>query len=97
MAKKVKELEAVDARWSWVGALSDTASGNVAGKEKIMLETFVQMAYFDRVIARANVRLMVMTGGQYELKRSRQAENNRSQSGLDLDVVDHSDRIGAQR
>lgn len=89
MAKKVKELEAVDARWSWVGALSDTASGNVAGKEKIMLETFVQMAYFDRVIARANVRLMVMTGGQYELKRSRQAENNRSQSGLDLDVVDH--------
>ncbi len=54
-----------------------------------MLETFVQTAYFDRVISRANVRLMVMTGGQYELKRSRQAENNRSQSGLELDVTDH--------
>ncbi|MFR9144020.1 MAG: SbcC/MukB-like Walker B domain-containing protein, partial [Lentihominibacter sp.] len=46
-------------------------------------------AYFDRIIARANIRFMVMSGGQYELKRSRLAGNNRSQSGLDLDVVDH--------
>ena len=49
----------------------------------------MQMAYFDRIIARANIRFMVMSGGQYELKRSRLAGNNRSQSGLDLDVVDH--------
>ena len=28
-------------------------------------------------------------GGQYELRRRREAENNRSQSGLELDVVDH--------
>ena len=32
---------------------------------------------------------MVMSGGQYELKRRVEAENNRSQSGLELDVVDH--------
>ena len=32
---------------------------------------------------------MVMSGGQYELKRRREAENNRSQSGLDLDLIDH--------
>ena len=89
MTEKMKELKAIDSKWSWVGALSDTANGNITGKEKIMLETFVQTAYFDRVISRANVRLMVMTGGQYELKRSRQAENNRSQSGLELDVTDH--------
>ena len=30
-----------------------------------------------------------MTDGQYELKRRAKAENNRSQSGLELDVVDH--------
>ena len=30
-----------------------------------------------------------MTGGQYELKRSRAADNNRSQSGLELNVTDH--------
>lgn len=54
-----------------------------------MLETFIQMTYFDRIIDRANTRLVVMTDGQYELKRRAKAENNRSQSGLELDVIDH--------
>ena len=55
----------------------------------VMLETYIQMTYFDRIINRANTRLMIMTGGQYELKRSRAADNNRSQSGLELNVTDH--------
>ena len=38
---------------------------------------------------RANTRLMVMTGGQYELVRRQVSENNRSKSGLELDVIDH--------
>lgn len=70
-------------------ALSNTANGNVSGKEKIMLETYIQMNYFERIIARANTRFMVMSGGQYELKRRVEAENNKSQSGLELDVIDH--------
>ena len=70
-------------------ALSDTANGRLSGKEKIMLETYIQMTFFDRIIRRANVRLMVMSGGQYELKRRVNAENNRSQAGLELDVIDH--------
>ena len=81
-------LEAEE-RWRWVKALSDTAAGTVSGKEKIMLETYVQMNYFDRITARANIRLMAMTGGQYELRRRQQTQNRQSQSGLDLDVVDH--------
>ena len=32
---------------------------------------------------------MVMSGGQYELKRSETAEDKKSQSGLDLNVIDH--------
>ena len=47
------------------------------------------MTYFDRILARANTRLLVMTQGQYELKRRTEALNNRSQSGLELNVVDH--------
>ena len=70
-------------------ALSDTANGTLSGKEKIMLETYVQSACFDRVLRRSNLRLMVMSGGQYELKRRRTADNQRSQSGLELDVIDH--------
>lgn len=87
--KKAGELSAIEGRWTWVKALSNTANGNISGKEKIMLETYIQMNYFDRIIARANTRFMVMSGGQYELARSIEAENNRSQSGLALDVIDH--------
>lgn len=82
-------LDAVESNWKWVKSLSDTANGNLSGKEKIMLETYIQMTCFDRIIHRANIRFMMMSGGQYELKRRREALNNRSQSGLELDVVDH--------
>ena len=54
-----------------------------------MLETYIQMTYFGRIIASANTRFMIMSGGQYELKRKADAENNRSQSGLELNVIDH--------
>ena len=87
--KQSAAIADVEKRWMMVGPLADTANGNLSGKEKIMLETYVQMAYFDRIIERANTRFMVMSGGQYELKRRREADNNRSQSGLSLDVVDH--------
>lgn len=70
-------------------ALSNTANGTVQGKEKVMLETYVQTFYFDRIIARANLRLLRMSGGQYELMRRKSADNLRSQSGLELEVMDH--------
>ena len=89
-AKKKKcEIEEISNKWSWVKSLSDTANGALSGKEKIMLETYVQMTYFQRIIARANVRLLAMTEGQYELRHRREVDNFRNQSGLELDVVDH--------
>lgn len=87
--QKSDEIKTVEEKWTWVKALSNTANGNLSGKEKIMLETYIQMTYFDRIINRANTRFMIMSGGQYELKRRIEAENNRSQSGLELDVIDH--------
>lgn len=86
---KSADICKVEEKWTWVKALSNTANGNISGKEKIMLETYIQMTYFDRIIARANTRFMVMSGGQYELKRRKEADNNRSQSGLELDIIDH--------
>ena len=86
---KEQELDRIDEKMRWLRALSNTANGQIPGKEKIMLETYIQTTYFDRIIARANLRLMKMTGGQYNLKRRKTALNNQSQSGLELDVVDH--------
>ncbi len=95
MLARSKELQALEARYTWVSALDKTAAGNLSGKGKVMLETYVQMTFFDRIIRRANLRFLVMSGGQYELVRRQQAENNRSQSGLELDVIDHNN--GTQR
>ncbi len=89
IVRKSDEIKAVEEEWMWVKTLSNTANGNLSGKEKIMLETYIQMNYFDRIINRANTRFMIMSGGQYELKRRIEATNNRSQSGLELDVIDH--------
>ncbi len=69
--------------------LCDTANGNISGSERIMLETYVQMSCFERVIARANSRFSVMTDGRYDLKRRSTTLDNRSKGGLDLDVIDH--------
>ena len=92
---KLKEQEKVEEKYKWLNALSSTANGTLTGKEKIMLETYIQMAYFDRIINRANIRLISMTSGQYELIRKTSADNKRKQSGLELDVIDHYN--GSQR
>jgi len=89
MKKQGAALAETQKRLMWVTPLANTANGNVSGHGKIMLETYVQMTFFDRIIAHANTRFLIMSGGQYELERCREAENNKSQSGLDLNVVDH--------
>ena len=89
VASQLDRLEETGAKWQMVKALHNTASGSIAGKDKVMLETYVQMAYFDRIIDRANVHLMKMTDGRYDLLRSKEAGNQKSQSGLELNVADH--------
>lgn len=84
-----EEMVAAERRYSWLRALSDTANGNLTGKHKVELETYVQMAYFDRILRKANVRLMTMTGGQYELVRKREQDSKVGKVGLDLNVIDH--------
>jgi exonuclease SbcCD, C subunit len=87
--QKSSEFIDIEKKYTWVKALSDTANGTITGKDKIMLETYIQMHYFDRIIARANTRLMIMTGGQYDLIRREESLSKVGQSGLDLDVIDH--------
>ena len=82
------ERQTLEQRWQWVNALAATTGGTLNSKQKIRLEAYIQMQYLDRILIHANTRLMQMTAGQYELERIG-AENQRSQSGLDLGVIDH--------
>lgn len=89
LGSKEKEMKVIEDKYQWLKTLNDTLTGQLSGKEKIMLETYILSAYFERIIRKANLRLLKMTNNQYELRRKREASNNAQQSGLDLDVVDH--------
>lgn len=68
--------------------LSDLLNGRTTGKNKTSFETFVQMSGFDGIVRAANRRLLLMSGGQYQLFRHEdpQAKGN---IALNLDVLDH--------
>lgn len=89
------ELDTVNKKCQWLKNLSDTANGGLQGREKLMLETYVQTSYFDRIIRHANKRFHILSNGQYELVRREEASNNKAQTGLDLNVIDHAS--GKQR
>ncbi|MBO5287488.1 MAG: SMC family ATPase [Clostridia bacterium] len=89
LISQMAEIKALYAQYELISSLDNTANAKVRGKERITLETYVQATYFEKIIGRANTRLLQMTAGQYELKRSTQAESLTSQSGLDLSVIDH--------
>jgi len=72
-----------------VSNLAKTANGELAGKQKLAFEQFVQASYFNQIISEANKRLTGMSNGRYELLRKENATDYRSQSGLELDVLDN--------
>ena len=80
----------VNARFGELDSLAKTAGGTLVGKERITFETYLQARWFDRVLAAANRRLLVMTDGRYELVRhsGQRSGSGAAQSGLDLDVRD---------
>ncbi len=86
--EKQKESEKLLKKLTIAKAVSDTANGSLTQQEKIAFETYIQMSFFDRILARANKRMMIMSGGQYELIR-RSTDNRAKHSGLDLGIIDH--------
>lgn len=85
--KKRAEAQSAEAKLAWLQTLSNTANGKLQGRDKISLETFIQMTYFEKIIRHANKRLEQMSGGQYRLVRAR-TEGGNAQVGLDLNVHD---------
>ena len=85
------QVRALEQEYRLMRDVADVAAGNVNGQERITLETYVQTSYFDQIIRYANRRLIHMSRQQYEFVRQDAKEKDkRSQTGLELDVVDHA-------
>ena len=69
--------------------LAELANGRRAGTVKVQFEQFVQARYFERVLEAANMRLSDMSGGRFELCRRTDDTDLRSQTALDIDVLDN--------
>lgn len=85
--EKSSEAQNAERRLTWLQTLSNTVNGKLTCRDKISLETFIQMTYFDKIIRHANLRLQKMSGGQYRLTRASTGGGN-AQVGLDLNVYD---------
>ena len=82
------ELDQDIHRKEWIDSLNQTAGAHLNEGERITLEDYVQIKYFDRIIDRANQRLHFLSDGQYYLIRSRQKDASVHEA-LDLNVLDH--------
>lgn len=85
----LRQKEKLEHRYLMLSSLSKTANGELPERQKLAFEQYVQAAYFQKVIQEANQRMSRMTNGRFELLRKEIPEDNRSQSGLELDVMDY--------
>lgn len=82
-----KEYENEKEEYAVIRDLSQTAGGTLSGNKKIDFESYVQRRYFQKVVQRANVRLMQMTSGQFLLQcQDFDRMSGRGKTGLDLDI-----------
>ncbi len=88
--KTGKKLAEIEEEYGWKKSLCETLKGNISGKAKLSLEIYAQMAYFDRILERANSRFEYLTDGQYTMIRNDDEDNLRSKTGLDISVIDHN-------
>lgn len=86
LAQYNEEYIAANKRLTFLNTLESTFNS----RSGIKLEAFVQMRYFERVLRRANQRLLKMTDGRYELLRDTREKGNGAK-GLGIMVVDHYD------
>lgn len=75
-------------KYNIVKILSDTASGNLIGKQRITFENYVQSYYMQSVLIEANKRLIKMTDGRYELKKKETETKMNTKTGLDFSIFD---------
>ncbi|MBP3039835.1 AAA family ATPase [Bacillaceae bacterium Marseille-Q3522] len=82
----LNEINQLEQRYRLIGHLYDITKGQ--NTYRITFERFVLAAFLDDILQEANVRLLKMTGGRYQLLRKEERSKGNAQSGLELLVFD---------
>lgn len=83
-------IQKKEKKYQTIFTLADAINGQLNGQDKMTLEVFVQMKFFENIIQRANLHFLQFSSGQYELKRAEVGRNKTSKTGLDLNIIDHN-------
>ncbi|MBR3161386.1 MAG: SMC family ATPase [Bacilli bacterium] len=87
--KRFSDIKETEKLLSMYEDLSNTANGNIKGRNKLEFEQYVQVGYFDKMIISANKRFSYMTDSRYLLMRKKESNKISDTLGLELEVFDN--------
>ena len=93
--KEKAKLAKSDHSYRILSRLSALATGVSGEGGKLSFARYVMSATFREVIEKANIRLEIMSGGQYELVHQAETYRKSAVAGLDIEVLDRN--TGIQR
>ncbi|MGL5256872.1 MAG: SbcC/MukB-like Walker B domain-containing protein [Proteocatella sp.] len=82
-----KKTSSLESDYKTIGFLSNLIKGENSAKTSF--ERYVLSAYYEDIIAAANIRFSRMSMGRFELSRKQEVSDARKKSGLDLEVFDN--------
>ena len=85
--REKEKLHETDRASDVLTRLSDLAGGSAGEGGRLSFDRYVMGAVFKEIIAMANQRLDIMTGGEYQLVHRVQADKKSKNAGLDIDVI----------
>ncbi|MDP4164048.1 MAG: SbcC/MukB-like Walker B domain-containing protein, partial [Bacillota bacterium] len=81
-----KDMKTLEERYQVIGHLYEISKGQ--NTYRITFERFVLASFLDDILNEANIRLLKMTSGRYQLRRKTDRSKGNAQSGLELLVFD---------
>jgi exonuclease SbcC len=90
-----KEIEQKEDMYQRMESLAGLAAGTASEGGILSFERYVLGGVFKEVLARANVRLSVMSGGRYEMIHQVSADKNSRLAGFDIRLLDY--HTGSER
>lgn len=87
LQEKQQLLDRLMKEYSLLKDLDDAANGN--NKKRLVFEQYVLASYFESILNAANIRLRLMSGGRYELRRTSRVSDGRSKDNLEIEVLDY--------
>ncbi len=87
LQEKAGRMEKLNQEYGIVKDLDNLASGN--NSKRLVFEQYVLAGYFEEILRAANIRLLKMTNGRYELSRLEEVSDGRVKDNLEMQILDY--------